>query len=232
MHKNSKQSEANLDETGFSLLINKAARQRMLSQRTGLLLLNISSRQARHGGNVPSLTAELQKTLQDFDEAHVSLQQNARQYARQISLSATMQTGSPSPAEAIARFQTEMNVVLTTIQEGRSTDEQYCLNLSDFILSDLIGALQANVDCLEGDFRRFVESNAKQTTQRKKTISKAVEKIKSAAHKSKMIAFNAKIAAARAGEQGREFGALTDEIKDMSEWITKSSSDIIACEEI
>ncbi len=60
-----------------------------------------------------------------------------------------------------------------------------------------------------------------------KRVMTALQEIQRASKFSRMIALNAKISADKAGPYGKEFGALTEELKNISSAITSSSEDIL-----
>ncbi len=226
------QKLSRLDDAAFGKLLSKAGRQRMLSQRAGLLLTNIAFRQelksVEKDRHISRLISTLELTVGDFTKAHLELSEYANNNLDQLSLKHAFEQGQPTRANTIGVFCKKLDATLAGLKNGTQLNKLECMEFADFIIDELIVVLQDIVNCLDADFEKFIRKNADKEVMRRQNVTKAVGKIKTAAHQSNMIAFNAKIAAARAGEFGDEFGALTDEIKCMSDWIKQSSEEIIA----
>lgn len=96
-----------------------------------------------------------------------------------------------------------------------------------FIKSELLELLQANVAALEADYISFRRACDQQREEEALSVLAALNQIRKSAHLSRLVAFNAKISAIRAGECGRESGALTDELRRISDEIGQSSKLIV-----
>lgn len=218
-------------EEAYGALINIAGRQRMLSQRVGLLLLGLATQSTDSSAFQSGMIAQLEAALREFDQGHEILLNGAvDQGIPRVSSPEAMKLLSEHRgvnAGPIARFRNETSQFLTRIQRGEPLSAEQCMSLTDFILGDLLAFLQKIVKALQQDFNAFMDNARQAGARNMQRVNQAVREIQEAAHFSRMIALNAKISAERAGEFGREFGALTNEIKDISERITSSSKDIL-----
>ena len=218
-------------EEAFGAHINIAGRQRMLSQRVGLLLLGLMAQKSDTGNFPIGMISQMEEALREFDQGHsILLNGSAEQGIPAVSSSgakALLAGRHGMRVDPIARFRKETAQFVAWIQRGEELSTGKCLSLTDFILGDLLDFLQKVVKTLQADFGELMERTRAAATQNMQRVNQAVREIQEAAHYSRMIALNAKISAERAGEFGREFGALTNEIKDISERITSSSKDIL-----
>ncbi|MBO6892396.1 MAG: type IV pili methyl-accepting chemotaxis transducer N-terminal domain-containing protein [Roseibium sp.] len=220
-----------LSEDIYGKLINIAGRQRMLSQRIGFLLLSASS-QSTGGPMSPALLPMLDRALEDFCTGHglllngdedAGLPKLAYQRIDAVLKTADTECGQ----HLIERFVHEARAFILNIEKGDLPEPKELAAFSDLVLVDLLQTLQAVVSALEEDFAEEMQRRRDRRNEETRRVMDAIQEIQKASKFSRMIALNAKISADRAGPFGKEFGALTEELKQISAAITDSSENIL-----
>ncbi|WP_428643159.1 type IV pili methyl-accepting chemotaxis transducer N-terminal domain-containing protein [Roseibium sp.] len=221
-----------LSEDAYGKLINIAGRQRMLSQRIGFLFLAMSGH-IESGAPVPGLLWNmLEKALEDFDSGY-RLLLNGDDTAGLPKLVSTrinkvLDAGDRTSGRAVIdRFLSEAHDHMQALSEDSAPDRAVFDRFSEFVLLDLLQTLQAIVAALEEDFAEEMQRRRDKRQEEAKRVMTALQEIQRASKFSRMIALNAKISADKAGPYGKEFGALTEELKNISSAITSSSEDIL-----
>ncbi|WP_346911763.1 type IV pili methyl-accepting chemotaxis transducer N-terminal domain-containing protein [uncultured Roseibium sp.] len=226
-----------VNESTFGRLINISARQRMLSQRIGFLFMTIST--ALHKTEEPpeNLLALLRTAADDFVEGYRILQQgkpedglphlNTLRIRNILGQSVPHGKDGSSGRAVIERFLGEVSNGIEHLSQGKPMSDDQADWFSRFILIDLLAVLQSIVAAIETDFSEEMDRRRELRNADAARVMQALQDIQKASKFSRMIALNAKISADRAGPHGREFGALTDEIKQIANDITDSSQDIL-----
>ncbi|MEM6625712.1 MAG: type IV pili methyl-accepting chemotaxis transducer N-terminal domain-containing protein [Pseudomonadota bacterium] len=221
-----------LNASSFVHVISKAGRQRMLSQRIGFLLLHLVLEEQLNGEVDRRALAALNESYEDFQNAHADLiGRSGHSDGPTMLTERVLVELSGKGANATDLIERSIAPVPQLAARFGTQDPnlpQECLTISHLIQTQLLQALQAVVNALQSDHDDYVAAKENERSARSDHVFAAVRDIRQAAHYSRMIALNAKISAERAGEFGREFGALTDEIKDISNRIVNSSEDIEA----
>jgi len=221
-----------LSEDIYGKLINIAGRQRMLSQRIGFLFLTLYGRIDSGQPVSPAQWEMLEKALADFrkgydllraGDADAGLPKLDSERIRKV-----LETGGERSGLAIVeRFLAEAQQHLQDLGENRLPDRPVFDAFSAFVLVDVLQMLQAIVEALETDFSDEMQRRRDQRREDANRVMGALQEIQRASKFSRMIALNAKISADRAGPYGKEFGALTEELKNIATSITDSSEDIL-----
>ncbi len=76
------------------------------------------------------------------------------------------------------------------------------------------------------DIARATSMTMREIEQAFENVDGLVEVIEGIANKTRLIALNANIEAARAGEAGKGFSVVADEVRDLSNQVTKASADV------
>jgi hypothetical protein len=221
-----------VSEDTYGRLINIAGRQRMLSQRIGFLFLTLSG-QVENGHAIPeNLWMMLEKALQDFRQGYDLLLHGDEDAGLPRLASARIRTvlekgNGYGGRETIERFLSEAQHYMQALAGNSIPDRTAFEGFSGFILEDLLQTLQAIVVALEEDFAEEMRRRRDLREEEAQRVMVALQEIQKASKFSRMIALNAKISADRAGPYGKEFGALTEELKNISTAITDSSEDIL-----
>lgn len=217
-------------------LINMAGRQRMLSQRIGLLLMLRASQNA-----APQLAAETDRTLETaisaFEASYALICTGRTDPAQAVTplphLKALLASNCRNhPQKTVhQRFSDFIATARRWADDLRAGREINALHLG-FFVSDITGPILERIadtlTAIEADIRDIEAVRAAEAAKDRARVMKAAEQIATAANVARMISFNASISAARAGEFGREFTALTNEIKAISDDIQAASKDIVA----
>ena len=225
-------TNSDVSESAFGRLINIFARQRMLSQRIGFLFLTVDTALKKNPEPPADLLAMLKTAAGDFVEGYRILQQGKPEEDLPRLQSARIEkilagTGETSGQAVIERFLSEVATGIERLSRGEPLEEDHIAWLSAFILSDVLTVLHNIVAAVETDFSDEMDRRRARRNEDVAKVLQALQEIQKASKFSRMIALNAKISADRAGPHGREFGALTDEIKQISNDITASSQDIL-----
>jgi hypothetical protein len=221
-----------VSESAYGRLINISARQRMLSQRIGFLFLTINT-SLRNGAAAPDDLLDLLKTaLSDFVEGYDVLRKGKPEddlpFLNSARIRAILEgNGRTHGQDVIERFLSEVSEGVNGFARGEPMDEEKSAWFSGFVLRDLLAVLQSIVAAIETDFDEEMERRQKRRSEDVAKVMAALQEIQRASKFSRMIALNAKISANRAGPYGQEFGALTEQIKQISSDITESSEDIL-----
>ncbi|MTH97677.1 type IV pili methyl-accepting chemotaxis transducer N-terminal domain-containing protein [Roseibium sp. RKSG952] len=228
-------AEQFIKESTYARLINIAGRQRMLSQRIGLLVLSLMRSSAGENAAGQLQTGFLDHAVRDFGHGYeILLNGDASQdlpSARSGRINLVLNTAAPdgqTGAGLIEAFLKEAHAAAAALKAGERWPEDRLTSLTGFVLGPLLSTLQALVEALEADFADTVQAQASARSEDMAKVMQALKEIQKASRVSRMVALNAKISADRAGSYGREFGALTEELKKISADITTSSQDIIA----
>jgi hypothetical protein len=222
----------NLSEDTYGRLINIAGRQRMLSQRIGFLFLTLRG-QVNSGLPVPeALWDMLDTALQEFRQGHRLLLDGDAKAGLPRLASRRIRTvlngsGNTNGQATIERFLNEAQGLTEALAANRLPESADFDAFSGFVLVDLLQTLQAIVTALEEDFAEEMQRRRDMRREEALRVMDALQEIQKASKFSRMIALNAKISADRAGPYGKEFGALTEELKNISIAITDSSEDIL-----
>lgn len=222
------QPSVHLDEKVYGKLINIAGRQRMLSQRIGFLLLTLSRRVDHEEGQSGDLWSMLTTALADFKAGHRVLLNGdpSKDLPRPESIR-IMQVLDSGGRIVIDRFLSDVAAFMALLKRDRRPQRDAFEDFSTFVLTDLLQTLQALVMALEADFDDDIKHRRSQRTEETKRVKVAIEDIQKASRLSRLIALNAKIAADRSGPHGKEFGALTEELKNISASISNSSDALL-----
>lgn len=226
-----------VNESAFGRLINISARQRMLSQRIGFLFLTISTALNTTEAPPEDLLALLRTAADDFVEGYHILQHgkledglphlDTERIRNILEGSAPYGQYGATGRAVIGRFLGEVSSGIEHLTRGEPMSEDQSAWFSKFILIDLLAVLQSIVAAIETDFSEEMDRRRESRNADVARVMQALLEIQKASKFSRMIALNAKISADRAGPHGREFGALTDEIKQIANDITDSSQDIL-----
>lgn len=238
---------ADISEKTFARLINIAGRQRMLSQRIGFLLLDLNAKTANGQDCPASLWTMLETALSDFSHGYAILMRGDEAQAlpalqstridavlqQRLTSDDTSDSGSGYTTrnitghDVIERFLARTSEIIDTLKRGSACDDAELGSYSTFVLGPVLQTLQSIVIALEEDFDDEMQLRGEQRQSDTEKVMSALGEIQKASKFSRMIALNAKISANRAGPLGQEFGALTEEIKKISNDITNSSQDIL-----
>ena len=221
-----------LSEDIYGKLINIAGRQRMLSQRIGFLFLTISGHMANDNPIPEPIWAMLRNALQDFRRGNELLSHGDEDAGLPKLTSERVDpllhgTGTTGGRAVIDRFMNEARAYLNALAQNIAPDQVEFEAFTEFVLIDLLQVLQSVVVALEEDFAEEMDRRREKRQQDAQRVMNALQEIQKASKFSRMIALNAKISADRAGPYGKEFGALTEELKNISSAITSSSEDIL-----
>lgn len=221
-----------VSEDVYGRLINIAGRQRMLSQRIGFLFLTLSG-QVEAGKPVPeTLWDMLETALQDFRNGYRLLligDESAGLPALTSDRIRAVLDGKHGYGgrAVIELFLEDTQKHMKALSLNKGLDRKTFDAFSNFVLEELLQTLQAIVTALEEDFADEMSRRRDQREEDAQRVMHALQEIQKASKFSRMIALNAKISADRAGPYGKEFGALTEELKNISSAITDSSEDIL-----
>lgn len=221
-----------VSEDIYGRLINIAGRQRMLSQRIGFLFLTLSNQVNSCDPASDTLWTMLEAALQDFRNGYRLLLHGDEGAGLPALSSDRIQSvldgnGGHSGRVVIEQFLGDAQQHMQTLSLNRGLDRKTFDTFSSFMLEDLLQTLQAIVTALEEDFADEMNRRRDQRQEEALRVMHALQEIQKASKFSRMIALNAKISADRAGPYGKEFGALTEELKNISTAITDSSEDIL-----
>ncbi|MEO9528314.1 type IV pili methyl-accepting chemotaxis transducer N-terminal domain-containing protein [Roseibium sp.] len=221
-----------LSEDSYGKLINIAGRQRMLSQRIGFLFLTLYG-QIENRQPVPEAQwGMIEKALSDFRKGYALLREGDNEAGLPRLVSERIETVLEAGAEhsgraVIERFLTEAHRHLQDLANNSIPDRPAFDAFSAFVLVDVLQMLQAIVEALEADFSDEMQRRRDLRRQEATRVMGALQEIQKASKFSRLIALNAKISADRAGPYGAEFGALTEELKNIATSISDSSEDIL-----
>jgi hypothetical protein len=227
-----------LETASYTVLINMAGRQRMLSQRIGLLLMSFAHNS--HASETQERHRLLTAALSQFEDSH-ALIVTGRTDESQKSLALPglanflCTNGHPASTLTVERQLQDFiagarlfgNRLAADPGAGMRFDRDGFERLIDSIVGPI---LQITVDmtaCLERDIQGLQAADLARESRERGLVMRAAEQIAKAADIARMISFNARISAARAGEFGREFTALTNEIKSISDDIQSASKAIL-----
>lgn len=204
----------------------------MLSQRIGFLFLTLSSQVDEHSPVPETLWNMLETALQDFKSGYRLLlhgDENAGLPALASNRIRTVLDGNTGIGGrfVIERFLKDAQQHMQALSHNKGLDRKTFDAFSSFVLEELLQTLQAIVTALEEDFADEMNRRRVQRQEEAQRVMQALQEIQKASKFSRMIALNAKISADRAGPYGKEFGALTEELKNISAAITDSSEDIL-----
>ncbi|MBN9669661.1 type IV pili methyl-accepting chemotaxis transducer N-terminal domain-containing protein [Roseibium aggregatum] len=221
-----------LSEDIYGKLINIAGRQRMLSQRIGFLFLTLSSQAEKRTPVNGPIWKMLEKALEDFEHGYrILLNGDDAAGLPQLSsarIATVLDAGTIGSGRwRIDRFLTEAHALMEALSGDTAPERAAFDAFSQFVLVELLQTLQAIVNALEEDFAEEMQRRRDKRHEDSERVLKALQEIQKASKFSRMIALNAKISADRAGPYGKEFGALTEELKNISSAITDSSEDIM-----
>ncbi len=214
----------------FAGLINLIGRQRMLSQRVGLILLNLHIARLQGLEIGAADLAAYAKAAEDFRCAHRTLINGNRDTKVPSLFSEGVRDvlyGKRDGNRKIEGFIDATGFYEDVFANAKEYEAARLLEFVTFIKSELLELLQANVAELEADYISFQRACDQQREEETRSVLAALSQIQKSAHLSRLVAFNAKISSIRAGEYGREFGALTDELKKISDEIGESSKLIV-----
>lgn len=221
-----------LSEDTYGKLINIAGRQRMLSQRIGFLFLTLSSHVDSDRAIPEPTWTMLETALEEFRSGYALLL-NGDEAAGLPELNSTrvqrvLGNGETGGGRAIIeRFLLETQEHMAALSNETIPQHDDFSTFTEFVLMDLLQVLQAVVTALEEDFAEEMRRRRDRRLEDAQRVMEALQEIQKASKFSRMIALNAKISADRAGPYGEEFGALTEELKNISSAITSSSEDIL-----
>ncbi len=231
-------ANSTISEDSFAKLISIAGRQRMLSQRVGFLFVTLNG-YCEKGCALPAAhLAMLQAAIQDFTHGYAILRRGDPDQGLPVLQSDRVEQvlcgkaggddcNGETGQQVIDRFLKETREGISDLEDGLPQPSDRANRYSAYVLGPLLQVLQAIVTALETDFEDEMKVRRERRAADVDRVMRALQEIQKASKFSRMVALNAKISADRAGPHGQEFGALTEEIKKISNNITESSQDII-----
>jgi methyl-accepting chemotaxis protein len=221
------------DGAYFTGLINLAGRQRMLSQRIGLLLMIAAGGAS---GSTQAHAETLERAISQFEASHaLIIAGRITPDAAPLALPAlTTYLANPFPGDSqsvereIKAFVGQAKAFAQRLASGEHLPVGEVAPFGARTAGAVLARIAGMIDSLGADITRILDVHARETATRREQVTHAVRRIEQAADTARMISFNARISAARAGEFGREFTALTDEIKAISDTIQSASREILA----
>ncbi len=204
----------------------------MLSQRIGFLSAVLNTASNRRETLPGKFVNMLKSAASDFAVGYQILQagdaENNLPHWEPPEVQAILSgDDGKSGRNIIERFLVETKAILESIETDSPQPEKDAADFSEFVLTEVLGVLQQIVTALEQAFEAEMIQRQERRDHETVRVMAAIQDIQKASKFSRMIALNAKISANRAGPHGMEFGALTDEIKQISVDITKSSEEIM-----
>lgn len=218
----SSQKIEQFSENDFSSLIARAGRQRMLSQRAGLVVMLMAWPGA--GRHYQPVFADI---IEQFSAAHADILGliESGQDAGDLfpNTSEACFEGAGGVAKRIGTFLQQARALCRGAEAATEIDGQLAARFAQACMGSVLDDLEIIVSAIQKDCDAFLAKRNEVMARRAESIRQSVDDILAAAAFSRMVALNAKISAARAGEYGAEFSALTNEIKDVADRISKSS---------
>ena len=222
----------NTDGAYFTGLINMAGRQRMLSQRIGLILMIAACADpSEQAGHAEALDRALGLFETSYDLIAAGRTDAANPAVALPKLSAYLDKPFPGDSQSVERtlkaFVGQARVFAQRLAQGEGLQLHEVAPFAAQIAGPVLNRIAGIIDCLDADITQILKARAAETAVQRDKVMKAVDRIGQAADTARMISFNARISAARAGEFGREFTALTNEIKTISDDIQSASREIL-----
>ena len=211
----------------FPELINLAGRQRMLSQRIGFFLLKfkLSSFQQQPCDKLD--VEQLDVALSAFETTYRILQSGIfQQGSHQITFPTVDAMLSPKSRSGIDRFIKANKQILSAIAADQPLDPDRMQWLIAKTPGIILKSQQEAVDALQDEFSRRSKQHAMHLSSSVEEAQGAIQRIEKAAHYSKLVSLNARVAAGRAGAHGAEFSALSTELKSVADTIQHAADDV------
>lgn len=190
-------------------VVNLAARQRMLSQRTILQTLLAAE------GNADMLAAANQ-TFQLFCDSHTELIRTVKHMdpAHGQRITQTYQ-GPQGVVRVIDRFMQRARAAL----DGIARSSPQCKRATN----ELVATADEVLEALNAATSAFDQIARHNETELMNELTHIVTDIQSVAREAKIVSFNAQVIAARAGEQGRGFSVVANVLSDITHEIDRQS---------
>lgn len=190
-------------------VVNLAARQRMLSQRTILQTLLAAE------GNADMLAAA-NRTFQLFCDSHAELMRTVK-LMDPAHMQRIMQTynGPQGVGPVIERFMQRARTALNDIERNSPQRTR--------AMSELVATADDVLDALNVATSAFDQIARHNETELMTELTHIVTDIQSVAREAKVVSFNAQVIAARAGEQGRGFSVVANVLSDITHEIDRQS---------
>ncbi|HRK39936.1 MAG TPA: methyl-accepting chemotaxis protein [Burkholderiaceae bacterium] len=190
-------------------VVNLAARQRMLSQRTILQTLLAAE------GSPPMLTAARQ-TFQLFCDSHDELMRTARQMEPALAQRITQTyRGAQGVGPVIDSFMQRARHALDAVERGSPLRER--------AIADLVATTDDVLVALNTATSAFDQIARHKEEQIMNELTHIVTDIQSVAREAKVVSFNAQVIAARAGDQARGFAVVANVLSGITTEIDRQS---------
>ena len=222
----------NTDGAYFTGLINMAGRQRMLSQRIGLILMIASGTGPdERQGHAEALDQALSLFETSYGLIVTGRTDDGAPPVGLPKLAAYLAAPLPGDSQSVEKmiraFVTQARGLAQRLSNGETLDMADVAPFAAQIAGPVLTRIAGMIDCLNADITQNLKARSAETAAQRDKVMRAVARIGQAADTARMISFNARISAARAGEFGREFTALTNEIKTISDDIQSASREIL-----
>lgn len=208
-------------DAALGTLINLSGKMRMLSHRTALFAMLISSK----GEGAAAQLQSFDDAAREFQAIFEAVTQGSdalgipAQAAAVLVDDGAVGTAITGPIE---RFLALVSSLRPSLASGAGSAER-TMQLVDLVAGELLGALNSLTAAVSARLKQRMGSRQAQTEQVRSAMLQAVGSISDVSMKVKLISINASIEAARAGPYGKSFGVIAAEIRTLSEDAARSA---------